>query len=343
MKTIVLTGGGTGGHVIPNLSLLPLLQKHFDKIYYLGTNKIEKELTKGKVEFYEISAHKFDRSKILKNLFLPYNIIKDTFFCKKILKKLKPDIIFSKGGYVSLPVCLAGKMLKIKIVSHESDLTLGLSNKIIYKLSDKFLTTFMETSKNLKKAVYTGSPIREKLKQGNTNIGFQITKLDKTKKIILFTGGSSGAEAINEFVYKNLKILNKKYNVILLCGKGKKKNIENTTSFCCMEFCFDIEHLFKISSFIVTRSGSNAIYELLYLKKKMILVPLPKGNSRGDQVENARYFEKKGYAKVINQEDLTIENLENAIKESENFVLPTFDLNGAQKIVEEILSTIKKV
>lgn len=352
MRKIVLTGGGTGGHVIPNISLLPLLRGLYDEIYYIGTNGIEKEIV-GKekdVKFYEFTAFKFNRSKKLKNITLPFNLLSSVCKVKKILKEIKPDVVFSKGGYVALPVCIASFTLHIPIVSHESDLSIGLANKLIYKLSTVFCTTFKQTSDNLKKAVYTGAPIRESLLRGDKEKGYKLTGFDGTRPIILVTGGSTGASDLNEIIYKSLPIITKKYDIIHLTGKNKSKNI-SFNHYKQMEYCHEIEHLFKIADIVISRAGSGAIYELLSLKKCMILVPLPKGNSRGDQVENAKYFEKMGYAKVLFQENITPEILNETIdsiyknRDKYTTTMSQFSLgekfDGAKNIVAEIKKVTK--
>lgn len=344
---IVLTGGGTGGHIIPNLSLLPYLKKHFDKIYYIGTNGIEKEILQDykEIEFHEIPAYKVNRKNFLSNLKLPFLLLNSVIKTNKILKEISPDIVFSKGGYVSVPVCLSAFFKKIPIISHESDLTLGKANKLIYKLSTAFCTTFEKTSEGLSKAIYTGSPIRQQLLLGDKEKGKSITKLTSPLPYLLVTGGSTGAVAINQAIYEILPQLTKKFNVIHLVGKGKGKKI-NYPNYCQMEFCNQIEHLFALSDIVVSRAGSNAIYELLYLNKPMLLIPLPKGTSRGDQVENAKYFEQKKYAKVLYQENLTPKTLLNSIeqlyKEKEKQHTLGFNQNGAKKIVEVIYAVTTK-
>lgn len=347
MKTIILTGGGTGGHIIPHLAILPILRKNFDKIYYFGTNGLEKELLKREsdVIFVEITAHKLNRKNILKNFALPFKLLKSIKDIKRKMREINPDVIFSKGGFVSVPVCLAGKSLGVPIVSHESDLTLGKANKLIYKLCTKFCTTFEKTAENLKKGVCTGSPIRNSLFTGNKAKGYKLCNFTESRPTVLFTGGSTGAQALNDVVFSSLPVLTKKYNVIHLVGKNKgDKKYANTKNYCQMEFCPDIEHLFAVSDVVVSRAGSNAIFELLALNKKMILVPLPKGTSRGDQVENAKYFKEKNYAEVIFQEDLTPETLitalDNAQKKSRALVAPE-NINGTENIVKVILSVCR--
>jgi len=353
MKTILLTGGGTGGHVIPHLSLLPFIKKDFDKIYYIGTpDGIEKDIilnSKEDISYYSIPAVKLKRDNFFKNLALPFKLLTSIQKAKKTLKKLKPDVIFSKGGYVSVPVCIAGKMLKIPVVSHESDLTMGLANKIIYRFCNVFCTSFEKTAQGKDKAVFTGSPVRKQLFNGNKTIGYNLTKVNPNKPTILVMGGSTGAKALNEKLYESLETILKEYNVIHIVGKGKGDKTKIFKDYCQLEYCHNIEDIFAITDIVVSRAGSNAIYEFLSLKKPMILIPLPKGASRGDQIDNAKYFLDKGFCEVILQEDLTKNNLLNAIKklkQNKNYYLvnmqKTQSLNGAENIYKQILGCLKK-
>ena len=312
MKKIVLTGGGTGGHVIPHLSLIDNLKKDYT-IHYIGTNGIEKDIIAKypEIQFHTIDAVKFDRKKLLKIFSIPLKLLKCIKQAKQILKEIKPDVIFSKGGYVSIPVVFAGYKLNIPIISHESDLSMGLANKLIYRKCNVMCTTFKETAKK-KKMIYTGPPIREKLFKGNKEKGYQMTKLNNSKKVLLFIGGSTGAKTINEFVYNNIKELTKEYNIIHICGKGKKQEY-TLPNYYQTEFTNNIEDILAITDIVISRAGSNAIFEFLALKKPMILIPLPKGSSRGDQIENAKLFQRNKYASVILQENLTYSNLINEI------------------------------
>ena len=350
MKTIILTGGGTGGHVIPNLSLIPLLKKHFDRICYIGGSGIEKDLVahEKNVEYFEIPTHKFVRKNIFKNIFLPFKVFLTSLKCKKILKELSPNIVFSKGGYVSFPVCLGAKFLKVPVVGHESDLTLGMANKLIAKLSKSFCTTFPQTAKTLKNGIFTGSPIRKQLFLGSKEKGIELCSLtDTSKPYVLITGGSTGAKDLNDVVFKSIPTLCKKYNVIHLVGKNKLNPKIAHKNYYQAEFCYNIEHFFALSDVVISRSGSGAICELLALKKPMILVPLPKGTSRGDQVENAEFFKSQNFAMVINQCDLTpkvlcseiektLQNKKNIVTAMNNLTAETLT-NGTQNIVTEIL------
>lgn len=352
MKTIVLTGGGTGGHIIPHLSLIPLIKKDFKNIVYIGTkNGLEFDIMSKKqgINFKSISAVKLQRDKKLENLLLPFKLVSSICQAKKILKEIKPSIILSKGGFVSVPVCIAGKLLKIPVVSHESDLSIGLANKIIYKTCSSFCTSFEDTSKNLKKAVFTGSPIRPELFLGNKQIAYNKTKVSQNKPTILIIGGSTGALTLNNKIYEALPELLKTYNVIHIVGKNKGDKSKTFKDYCQLEYCQNIQDILAITDIVISRAGSNAIFEFLALKKPMILIPLPKNASRGDQIENALYFENKGFSKTILQENLTKEFLLKAIKEIEknkNFYISNMsknleNLNGAKNIYSQILKFAK--
>ena len=347
MKTIILTGGGSAGHVTPNLALIPQLEKHFDNICYMGTNGIEKSLVESThLPFYEIQAFKLERKLTFKNLLLPFKLFKTVKQAKKLLKEISPNIVFSKGGYVSLPVVIAAKKLKIPVVSHESDISMGLANKLILRYADCVCTSFSSTAEQNKKCVYTGSPVRPQIKQGKSYIARKITGIDNQRKTIMFFGGSLGAEAINNFVFNCLDDLLIDYNVIHITGKNCQTQIHKPNYYSC-KFTNQIEHFFALADIVVCRAGSNSIFELLCIKKPMILIPLPKKASRGDQIDNAKYFEKHGYAKVIWQEDLNKNNFFKTINsmdlENISQKLSSSNLtNGNENIVKQILKYTNK-
>lgn len=305
MKTIVLTGGGTAGHCTPHFALIERLKKHFDKIYYMGSvDGIEKRLVTEKgIPYYEIPTVKLKRSLTISNLKIPFLLIKSVNSAKKILKEIKPDVVFSKGGFVGLPVAIASKKLKIPVVIHESDLTLGLANKIASRFSDITLTTFENTAKLIPNGLAVGSPIREELFLGSREKALKKYGFSFEKPTLLITGGSSGAKAINELTVKNANTLTKKYNVLHIVGKG---NLTNTfiKGYYQTEFT-DMKDAYAVADICVSRAGSNTLFELLSLKIPTLLIPLPKTQSRGDQIENAEYFYKKGLVNFILQEKLT--------------------------------------
>lgn len=348
-KTIVLTGGGTAGHVSPNINLAPELKKHFDKIVYIGTeNGIEKKMITSQTNFdYKtISATKFIRKNLLKNLLLPIKLSKSISEAKKILKEVKPCVVFSKGGYVSLPVVIAAHKLKIPVICHESDITMGLANKIASKYASKICTNFEITSKNNKKFICTGSP----LPKINLTKNQAKEKLNiKTEKpILLVTGGSLGAKTLNKIIFENINNLTKNYFIIHLVGKGNFNKTIKNNSYMQIEFSNDMWTIFKATDFAISRAGANTIMELLSNEIPTIFIPLPKGISRGDQIENAKYLEKLKVAKIIYQEDLNYKKLQNTLKnleiQSKNIVLAIKKQNftdGTEKIINTILSTIK--
>lgn len=346
MKKIVFTGGGTGGHIMPNLSLIENLQDKY-KIYYFGSNGMEKNILKKypKVTFVEIPAVKFIRSLNLKNLAIPFKLIKSIGECKKKLKEISPNIIFSKGGFVSVPVCLAGQKLKIPTITHESDITMGLANKIIAKKANLVCCSFEQTAKKFgNNAIYSGSPIRPQIYLGQKEKVIKKHNLDLKKPIILVTGGSSGAQAINNIIWDNLGLLTQKFTLIHLVGKDKtNNNFKNTKNYIQIEFTSHIEDYFATADLVISRAGSNTIFELLALKKPMLLIPLSKKSSRGDQILNAKDFKSKGYCEYILEEDLSpsvlTSTIDKMLANRENYIAkmttaPSPD--GTQKIIAQI-------
>ena len=315
MKKIVFTGGGTGGHIFPNIAIINEL-KNKAKVFYIGSNGMEKEIIKKeKIKFYEIPTCKFKRSFALSNLLIPFTLIKSIKMAKKILKEIKPDAIFSKGGYVSLPVVFAGKSLKIPVVCHESDLSLGLSNKLCLKKCTKMCTSFKRTADSIgKKGYYTGSPIRKEILKGNKQNAIKLFKNFKAKPTILIIGGSLGSKIINENIFKIIKKL-QNYNVIHLTGKNNiNPSLNNLDGYVQLEFSENIEDLYAVCDIVISRAGSNVINEILALKKPNILIPLSKKASRGDQILNAKYFEDLGYSYVLEEENLNSTSLLKAIE-----------------------------
>ena len=318
MSTIVLTGGGTAGHVVPCFALLPDLKKHFDEIYYIGRKEgVESDFAKKHgVTFFYVPAVKLERRLTLKNALIPIRLLKAISTAKHLLKNLKPDVVFSKGGYVALPVVIAAGSMNTPVVSHESDLTLGLANKIALKYSSKLLTGFEETAKNVKKAEYTGIPLDKSLfKARDKNALLKKFGLDKNKKTLLVTGGSQGASAINSAFYGAAEEISGKYNVIWLCGKGKLKRLDNSLkNIYEAEFAQNMGEVFAVTDLCVSRAGANTLFELIALNIPTAAIPLPKGNSRGDQEENAAYFKRKGAIAVLPEDKLSPESLIHVIK-----------------------------
>ncbi len=307
MAKIILTGGGTAGHVTPHLAILPYLKKDFDSIYYIGSeNGIEKNIIKqADIPYYSVPCAKLNRSFKFDNFTIPIKIISGYIKAGKLIDMLKPDVIFSKGGYVSVPTILAAKKRKIPIIAHESDFTIGLANKLTAKYCKKVLTSFKETASALKNGEYVGPPIRKSLLTSKTSQGLEYFGFTGNKPILLITGGSQGAKAINTTVINSLPELLPRFDIIHICGKGNLcKDIKNKGYFQT-EYLSNIELAFNVCSVCISRAGSNTVFELLALKIPSILIPLPKGNSRGDQVLNAEYFQKLGLVNVLPQNVLT--------------------------------------
>lgn len=353
---IILTGGGTAGHVMPHLALLEDLKKHFDEIIYIGSkNGIEKKLVSNipNVKYLEITTVKFIRGFSLKNLLIPFKLLKGISECKKILKKEKPNIIFSKGGFVSIPVCIAAKKLGIPVVSHESDFSLGLANKIIYRYSSAMCCSFKKTCEYGEKCVFTGSAIRKSLMQGDKEKCLKKFSLNTSLPTILVTGGSLGAKSINEKIWQCQKQLLENFNIIHLCGKGKTNkdanNVKGKGKYIQIEFAEKPEDIYSCADLVICRAGSNTIFEFLALQKPMLLIPLSSSASRGDQVLNSKYFKENGFANYVLEENLTKEKLINEIeklnKEKEkiinNIKNSGFSL-GNENILRQILKNLKK-
>ena len=299
MKKILLTGGGTAGHVTPNIALLPDLKAEGYDIHYIGSyNGMEKKLIEAQGIHYDgISTGKFRRYLSVKNLSDPFRVIKGFRQAKKLIREYKPDVVFSKGGFVAVPVVLAAGHYHVPVIIHESDMTPGLANKICMKTASKICCNFPETVKLLPadKAVLTGTPIRRELLNGSRAAGFAFTGLTDDKPILLMMGGSTGSRAVNAGLRSALVQLLKEFHVIHLCGKGNLDSTLAQPGYVQYEYISDeLKDLFAISDIVLSRAGANAICELLALKKPNILVPLPAEVSRGDQILNANSFLKAG-------------------------------------------------
>ena len=321
MKRIILTGGGTAGHVTPNIALLPRLRELQYDIHYIGSyTGIEKELIeKQQIPYHGISSGKLRRYFSLKNFTDPFRVLKGFSEANHLIKTLKPDVIFSKGGFVSVPVVIAGKRNHVPVIIHESDMTPGLANRISIPSAYRVCCNFPETLKALPedKAVLTGSPIRQELMTGDPEKARAFCGFMDEKPVILVVGGSLGATAVNQAVRAILPELLKDFQVIHLCGKGKlDTSLNNLEGYVQFEYIQDeLRHLFALSDIVISRAGANAICELLALQKPNLLIPLSASASRGDQILNARSFERQGFSKVLEEETLTNELLLDTVHE----------------------------
>lgn len=343
MKKIVMTGGGTAGHVTPNIALMPSLKENGFEISYIGSyDGIEKRLIEAlNIPYYGISSGKLRRYFDLKNFSDPFKVVKGYCQAVHLLKKIHPDVVFSKGGFVSVPVVLAAKHCKIPAIIHESDITPGLANKLAIPGATKVCCNFPETMKYLpsEKAVLTGSPIRQELLNGDASKAFSMCNFKDTEKpVILIIGGSSGSKVINTALRDLLPELLKRYNVIHLCGKGNlDPSLSNTDGYAQFEYANkELADLFALSDLVISRAGANAICELLALRKPNILIPLSAAASRGDQILNANSFRSSGYSYVLEEENVSntalLEAIEHVFKNRDSYIEAMKKNNGKDSI-----------
>lgn len=321
-KSIILTGGGTAGHVSLNEAIIPSLIEAGYNVHYIGSHDgIEKELIGNafpELPYHSISSGKLRRYFSMKNFTDPFKVLAGVGQAFSIIKKVKPSVIFSKGGFVSVPVVIAAKLANIPVVVHESDVTPGLANKIALPFASHIFTVFKETVKHLPsdKATCTGSIIRQQLFEGNRERGLKYCRFTVDKKVMLIMGGSLGSVVVNDAVRNNLSQLLEQYQIIHLCGKGNKDaSLEGLEGYCQFEYVTDeLPDLLYAADFIVSRAGSNSIFEFLALHKPMLLIPLSAAKSRGDQILNARLFKKQGFAHVLDEDTMTKESFYQAVQ-----------------------------
>ncbi|HAK58422.1 MAG TPA: undecaprenyldiphospho-muramoylpentapeptide beta-N-acetylglucosaminyltransferase [Lachnospiraceae bacterium] len=318
-KRIILTGGGTAGHVTPNIALIPELESRGYEIHYIGSKEgIEKELIGNfDIPYYGISSGKLRRYFDVKNFTDPFRILNGYREAKKIIKEVKPDVVFSKGGFVTVPVVKAAAGQHVPCVLHESDISPGLANRLCIKSADVICTNFPETVKNLPegKAIVTGSPIRAELFQGDKNEGLKFCGFTDEKPVIMIIGGSLGSVRVNDAVREILPTLLEKYQVVHLCGKDKlDKELVGTPGYTQFEYVQkELKDIMGAADLVISRAGANAICELAALHKPNILIPLSLEASRGDQILNAESFERQGYSYLLREEDMTSETLLEAV------------------------------
>lgn len=319
MKRIILTGGGTAGHVTPNIALLPFLKEAGYDVQYIGSyNGIEKELIEPfGIPYHGIASGKLRRYFSVQNFTDPFRVLKGINEARKLIRDLKPDVIFSKGGFVSVPVVLAGKKNKVPVIIHESDMTPGLANKLSLPSATKVCCNFPETIAHLPedKAVLTGSPIRQELLTGDKDAALAFCGFTADKPVILVIGGSLGAVAVNNAVRAALPELLEQFQIVHLCGKGKVDDtLNDIPGYKQFEYIKEeLRDIFAMTNLVISRAGANAICELLALRKPNILIPLSANASRGDQILNARSFERQGFSIVLEEEEVTKESLLEAV------------------------------
>lgn len=295
-------GGGSAGHVIPNIAVMEDLKNFYD-LCYLGTDGIEKRIcSENKVNFYECSAVKLVRGKILCNLTLPFKLFKSVKQAGRILDEVKPDLIFCKGGYACVPPALAARKRNIPVIAHESDLSAGLANKFIAKRCEKVLTSFPATARRFDRGIFTGSPMRKRIFIGNKNEARAKFGLDMRPTLVVL-GGGSGSRKINEHIRNIAPKVCKDFNILHICGKGNAKQT-NIYGYKQVEFTNDMGLVYACADMAVSRCGSNTANELIALKIPTLFIPLENRRSRGDQVLNAEYFFNQGLCRILREKEL---------------------------------------
>jgi UDP-N-acetylglucosamine--N-acetylmuramyl-(pentapeptide) pyrophosphoryl-undecaprenol N-acetylglucosamine transferase len=349
-----MTGGGSAGHVTPNLALIPKLKELGYEIQYIGTKDgIEKRIIEeNNIRYHSIASGKLRRYFDIKNFSDPFKVIKGIYQAYDIIKKQKPNVVFSKGGFVAVPVVLGAYLNKVPVIAHESDITPGLANKLSSPYCTKICVTFPESVKKLnkKKVVLTGTPIRHELLEGSKIIGIKLCNFKSEKPILFIMGGSLGSRAINDIIRKNLDELLLTYNIVHICGKGNLddnyKNLENYRQFEYINE--DLPHLMSAADIIVSRAGANSIFEFLALKKPNLLIPLSAKSSRGDQILNADSFEKSGYSSVIKEEALNdklfIEKVHELNKNKDKYInsMSQSNLGNAVELIVQVIDTASR-
>ena len=349
-KKIILTGGGSAGHVTPNMALLPQLMAEGMELHYIGTEDgIEREIVaqRPNVTYHAISSGKMRRYFSWKNFTDPFRVVKGMFQAGKIMRRVKPDVVFSKGGFVSVPVVIAARSKGIPVVTHESDYTPGLANKINAKFANKVCVTFEDTLAHVgAKGVHTGTPIRPELYEGNKARGLSFLGFEGKKPVLLIMGGSLGAVAINEAVRAALPQLLATFDIVHLCGKDKVDESCAQPGYNQYEYINEeLPDIFAATDVIVSRAGANAVFEFLALSKPALLIPLSMASTRGDQILNAGYFSRKGFAMVLEQANLTPQTLLDNINDLYDRRLSYISTMSAEPLADgtdEVLAVIRE-
>ena len=350
---IVFTGGGTAGHVTPNMALIESFKKDGLSMAYIGSIEgIEKKLIEDMhIPYYAIQTGKLRRYLTWQHLFEPFKMVVGIFQSFFLLSRLSPQVIFSKGGFVSFPVVFSAWMKGIPVVAHESDMTPGLANKMSMPFVNKFCVNFPNAAryfKDPKQVFVTGTPVREVLLAGTKQQGLDLTKLNRDKAVVMVMGGSMGAKKINACVRSSLANLLKKYQVVHLCGKGNiDESLKAMEGYVQYEFLGGemLAQVFALSDMVISRSGANSLYELLTLAKPHLLIPLSKQASRGDQIDNAAYFEKQGVSVVIQEsllnEQTLLEGIESVMQHTDELrnKIKSLEFHSATAQVKQVIES----
>ncbi|MEK4512047.1 undecaprenyldiphospho-muramoylpentapeptide beta-N-acetylglucosaminyltransferase [Paenibacillus anaericanus] len=352
-KRILFTGGGSAGHVTVNIALIPKLVNMGWDVKYMGsTQGIEAELVKklANVEYTSISTGKLRRYLDWENVKDPFRVIKGVFQAYQCIRKMKPDVVFSKGGFVSVPVVLGAWLNRVPIIIHESDITPGLANKISIPFASKICVTFPETKEHINsdKVLYVGAIIREELMHGSTSKGLNLCNFSKNKPVIVCMGGSLGSQRMNEILRRNLHHLINKFQIVHICGKGQIDNSYNIyREYKQFEYVHsDLVDILAMTDIVISRAGSNSIFEFLSLKKPMLLIPLSKEVSRGDQVLNAQSFKTSGYCEILLEEDMDDDAFKEAIHnvfEKRFEIIEKMEQSGNNNAINKVVELITTI
>lgn len=335
---VILTGGGTAGHVMPCIALVPELKKRFDHVYYVGSERgMERELAQSAgLEYFSVPTVKLDRAKLWKNVSLPVRLARGIGRARELVRELKPSVVFSKGGYVALPVAIGAKREGVPVVLHESDYTMGVANKLCSRFAKLIMTAFPET------AVATGGtcvgiPLRPEFTELPA-----CTRANKQRKTLLVVGGSLGASRLNDFVFSAIPVLTTEYDVVHVTGKGKANPDLIYPHYKQIEFTSHLADLVKCADVVLSRAGATTLFELASLQKPAVLVPLTGRATRGDQILNAQSFERRGYAVVLNERDLSLQSLFSALEKAQRLTLPAVTGMSSAQIADLIYSHASK-
>jgi UDP-N-acetylglucosamine--N-acetylmuramyl-(pentapeptide) pyrophosphoryl-undecaprenol N-acetylglucosamine transferase len=352
-QRIILTGGGTAGHVSPNIALIPDLQNDGWEVIYIGSqNGIEKQLVSAvNIPYYGIASGKLRRYFSWQNFIDPFKVIKGVFDAYGAIAKIKPQVIFSKGGFVTVPVIFAGWLQRVPIIIHESDFSSGLANRLSIPFANLICVTFPETVQHLSKygskVKHTGLPIRRDLLRGNPELGRQLCGFTADLPVLFVVGGSTGSARINQALRAILDKLTVSYQVVHACGKGNiDPNLEGHPHYRQFEYLgTELADVLAMADLVVSRSGANAVFELLTLRKPNLLIPLSKKSSRGDQILNAQSFRSRGYSAVLEEEHLTDTNLLAAIADLDlhrDHYIQNMNTSADAKAIAQLVAIMKQ-
>jgi len=348
-KKIVFTGGGSAGHVTVNMALIPAFQdKQWETVYIGSRSGIEAELIRklDRVPYHGISTGKLRRYMNLENFKDPFRVLKGVIEAYRLIRKERPDVVFSKGGFVSVPVVFAAWLNRVPVVIHESDISPGLANKLALPFAKRVCLTFPETKSHLHgdKAELVGPVVRPELMRGDASKGYALCNFTKHKPVLLIMGGSLGSQKINEAVRRNLDALLNTYQIVHICGKGQLDPQFTQTGYRQVEYLQDeLADVLAMTDLVVSRAGSNSIFEFLALRKPMLLIPLSAKQSRGDQLLNAESFRQSGYGIVLQEEGLNDESLLEAVNElavRKQAIVETMARSGDEKAMHSLVRII---